>query len=305
MELEPPLTIATAIRPSDLARFAARLRAVLGLSTEDLAGVIGVDPRTITRAETWSGPVLSVLQLLASVRASEAGDALARLTSLHALRRADPADPSILASLRDSVQAAIDEVRGLGPDAGLAEACSAPVSWIYWATSARAGRDATRQLADEGLIVRPLLQRGTRGQSELHGYLLALQPGDSILLCHDAHPVAWYRMEAHVDPQLARVARDQLRRTESPDRIELVEALPAVFRAIEGSSVVGRRLGSLGYKLLDNTEPAGPPRSGWFSALTVRPDPDTSLPTPQEFSRRQPGERARITRFRRTPPPQP
>jgi hypothetical protein len=185
----------------------------------------------------------------------------------------------------------------------LLEACAAPLSWIYWATSARADEAKTRQLADqEGVIIRPLLQQGTRGSSELHGYLLALQPDDLVLLCHDAAPVAWYALRQHVEPMLGEAARVRLRRTESEDRIDLADALPQVFQRIAATSPLGQQFGPLGYRLFDGAKPKHPGLDTWYSALAVVPSGERELPTPKEFSRRPPGDRARMTRFRRPSP---
>ncbi|MCM2332329.1 MAG: helix-turn-helix domain-containing protein [Anaeromyxobacteraceae bacterium] len=292
--------------PSDTVRFAARLRAVLGLSSEELAAAIGVDARTINRTETWSGPVLTSIELIRRLQRDTAPSQLVALAELHARRSGDPADPAWLDALATRLHEATAVEARDGGDLSIGALCDRPAAWIYWATSARADDGATRRLADEeGLIVRPLLQRGTRGQGELHAYLLALRPGDEVLLCHDARPIAWYRLKERADAQVTALARAQLRRSDSATRIELAEALPPVFRAVARDTVLGGRLTDLGYRLFDNAEP---PRSGaasWFTGLAVRPAGDLPVPTQHEFTRRPPGERARITRFRRRPRQQP
>lgn len=293
-----------ATRPAAIIHLAARLRALLGLSSAELALVLGVESRTLSRMETWSGSLLTAIRTLGETSTSAAPALLVELAALHALRASDPPDPADCAAVGVKATAALAEVKSTG-DESLIDLAAAPLPWIYWATSARAGDTTTRELADgDGLIVRPLLQQGTASKTELHGYLLALRPGDAVLLCHDAAPVAWYRLEPSEDTALLDLARQRLQKlrpSTSERAIDLVEALPPVFRHVEADSALGKRLRSLGYRLFDNSEPRSKGSTTWFSGLCVTPLPGRPAPSPQEFTRRPPGERARMTRFRRPP----
>lgn len=295
--------------PADIIHLAARLRALLGLGTSELAQVLGVEPRTMSRMETWSGSLLTAVRSLAEVSVKRVPALLIELATLHSQRASDPADPASLAALGAKASAALEETSASAEQDApiLLDLLARPLPWIYWATSARAGDTKTRELADrDGLIVRPLLQRGTASKTELHPYLLALRPGDEVLLCHDANPVAWYVLERCDDGALADLARQQLHRfrpSSSHRSIDLVDALPSVFRRIDLGSPLGRQLASLGYMLFDGSKPPKGAAAGWFSALGVSPLTERSIPSPPEFSRRPAGERARMTRFRRPPAP--
>jgi len=295
-----------ATRPASVIQLAARLRALLGLSTVDLALVLGIEARTLSRMETWSGSLLTAIRALAEASPECAPAFLVELATLHAQRASDPPDPAECAAIGAKARAALAEGGG-APAARLLDLCDLPLPWIYWATSARAGDTTTRELADrDGLIVRPLLQQGTASKTELHGYLLALRPGDEVLLCHDATPVAWYRLERSEDGALVDLARQRLQRLRpraSERSIDLVDALPPVFRHIDLTSPLGKQLASLRYRLFDNSEPKGKAAAGWFSGLGVSPLGDREVPSSDQFSRRPAGERARMTRFRRPPPP--
>lgn len=295
-----------ATSPASVIHLATRLRALLGLSTADLALVLGVEARTLSRMETWSGSLLTAIRALAEASPEGAPSFLVELATLHSQRAFDPPDPAERAAIGAKAGAALAEVGGL-QEARLLDLCERPLPWIYWATSARAGDTTTRELADrDGLIVRPLLQQGTASKTELHGYLLALRPGDEVLLCHDATPVAWYRLERSEDGALIDLARQRLQRlrpSASERSIDLVDALPPVFRHIDLASPLGKQLASLRYRLFDNTEPKGKAAAGWFSGLGVSPLGDREVPSSDQFSRRPAGERARMTRFRRPPAP--
>ena len=289
-----------AIRPVDAIRFASRLRAVLGLSTSELALVVGVDARTLNRMETWSGSLLTAILLLGEVPASEAADRLFALAEMHASRLTDPPDPADVSRLRSKVAEAM-QLTSPAPADNLSALCSRSVSWIYWATTARADDIETKALADEaGLICRPLLQSGTHGKWEVHSYLFALRPGDGMLLCHNAKPVAWYLLQA-TEGKLPnpRTQEERLRRAPKSERsvIDLLDALPDVLRFVEARGTLGRRLESSGYRLFDGSDPSSS-GSAWYSALAVEPDASRELPTKDEFGRRSTGERARISFYR-------
>jgi hypothetical protein len=292
--------------PASVIHLAARLRALLGLTTAELALVVGVEPRTLSRMETWSGSLLTSIRALAETSRDRAPALLVELAGLHAQRNPDPPDPAELSALGTKAEAALAEVPSGTGASLLAELCAAPLAWIYWATSERAGDTATRDLADQhGLIVRPLLQKGTTSKTELHGYLLALQPGDEVLLCHDATPVAWYQLTPSKDTELTSLARQRLQklRPSSSDRsIDLVDALPAVFRHVELGSALGKQLAANRYHLFDNSEARGKGSTAWFSGLCVAPLAEKSVPSPKDFTKRPAGERARMTRFRSPPP---
>lgn len=306
-------------RPASVLHLAARLRALLGLSTSDLALVIGVDARTLTRMETWSGSVLTSIRALAETSQERAPDLIVELSSLHACRNPDPPDPALLASLGSKARQSLAELDSRPGSAVLLELCTKPLPWLYWATSARAADTTTRDLADnDGLIVRPLLQ-GETDPRELHPYLLALRPGDEVLLCHDSTPVGWYELQSSNDSALIHLARLRLgsrtggtrgkaltsRAGTDPGKgarpIELVDALPAVFRHVELASPLGQRLAATSYRLFDNSPPSPRSAAPWFSVLSVRRLPGRAVPSPTEFARRPVGERARMTRFRRSP----
>lgn len=310
--------------PASVIHLAARLRALLGLTTGDLALVVGVDARTLTRMETWSGSLLTAIRTLAETSKERAPGLVVELASLHARRNPDPPDPAELASLGKRAEAALGEFGAGASSALLLELCAKPLPWIYWATSARAGDTTTRDLADhDGLIVRPLLQGEVKKKEkkslELHSYLLALRPGDSVLLCHDATPVAWYELQPSDDQALTELARQRLRHRSGSDQsketlkraatnpasssryLELVDALPAVFRHVELASLLGKRLAANGYHLVDNSPATARTVSGWFSGLCVAPLPEEPVPSLDDFARRPAGERARMTRFRRPP----
>jgi len=279
MESLPPYVSGPALR------FGHRLRMRLGESFEPLADLLGLKPRTLAHVETWSGPTATAMLLLAKTPAAKV-PALAK-TLLREHGRSASNVVSLLAA----------EVAGARPRMTFAEALDRRVAWIYWATSARANRTETLDLArDEGIVCRPLLENA----DEVHGYLYAIRRRDRVLLVHDGAPVSWLEVVEGDEPppNLWSGEHATLKRGEP---INLATLLPRVFRFVPLVSPLGARLasGEHPYRLFDG-QPVGRMKSGWFSALAVR-KMQVKIPKPGDFEGRGRGQRSRMTRYRRSP----
>jgi transcriptional regulator with XRE-family HTH domain len=275
-----------ATEPKDLQRTeegerALRLRKFLGLTQREMGLLFGIEEKTLTRLEArapWSPPMVRLLRLVEATPV-EVSTELLRLMA-EEVGDAEPARAEARVALAKAV-AAIDQRLGKASSERrltleqLAAREKPTAEWVYWATGARAARLETKTLADEeGVICRPL--RNAEGR--LHPYLLELRRNQRVLLCHDGEPVGWYRLLT------------------SPGGHPAIEdtrpQLPRVFRMVELSSSLGRRLQHGRYMLHDGT-PSATAGAGAFSCLAVAHDP-RPLVVPRA---RPPGIRDTMTAF--------
>jgi DNA-binding XRE family transcriptional regulator len=249
-----------------------QLRWLLGLTQKEMARLLGVQDKTLTRLEAdhpWTPSMSRLLRLMLERPVSEAGPLVARLSAIDFDAQENQADLELAKRVEGAANRLARE-RAVPTGSRLLDLVKElrPDTWVYWATSARAGSDETRKLADEaGVICRPLLSarpQAQKGRPTDFGYLEKIRPGDRILLCHDGEPQAWYRLHRSARPKGSK---------------EPKHALAPVFRFIPLSSGLGKRLSTSGYRLHDGTLPVER-SSGWFSALCVSREADRLVERP-------------------------
>src|SRR5437868_2368713 len=130
-----------------------KLRWLLGLTQKETARLLGVQDKTLTRLEAdypWTPSMSRLLRMVLDRPVSEAGPLIARLS---ATSFDDPENEADL-ELARRVEGAVNRVareRSCPPGSRLLDLVKElrPDTWVYWATSARAGSDQTKKLADE------------------------------------------------------------------------------------------------------------------------------------------------------------
>lgn len=250
------------------AKQAASLRRVLGLTQGEMAMLLGIEEKTVTRLESdapWTKPMSRLLRLIRATPVAATEKVLRTLLSDDIPdARLGEAESQVLGKALAVVRTRLaDHPRLCEMALGeIADRHARPDEWVYWATGARASREETRRLVDdEGIICRPL----KTADAKLAPYLRDLRPGDQILLCHNGRPLAWYRLE---------------RQSQKVPDVETRE-LPPVFRWVPVDSALGERLRRSNYRAHDGTQPDDL-RRGAFSCLAVRPiDRPLEVPEPR------------------------
>ncbi len=227
------------------------LRQALGLSQAAFGLLLGVGERTVIRLENEAGGDVeeSVVRLLRAIGEARVDDAEGLLRAL--LLEASP--PAEVTARQEVFTTALSRIReSLGRGAMRLKDLRV-WRWVYWATGARADADETLALAIDGVICRQLRDPAKAGERRENStsdypYLEQLRPGDQVLLCHLAEPLAWFELLEGSDPPIP---------VPSP-----------VFRFVASESRLGQRLAKGSYRLFDGSPAVK--KGGSFSCLHVR-----------------------------------
>ncbi len=258
-------------------KLAAQTRQALGLTQAQMARLLGIAPKSLTRLETkdeeWPPALQRVIRLLLECRLSDLERTLVALHDGLSMSESPPAEHESLAAHAHRTVRANGDARRDGRDRvrDLVGRLHRPTAWVYWANGARADAANTLAMADAGILCRPLLDAlGNRPD-----YLARLAPGQRILLCHNGEPLRWYKLR-------------KSRRKKFAD----FPALPPVLRFVKADSALGRRLRDFGYRTQRGSIASSP--GELFSCLAVFPLKD-ALVHPEARGR---GVRDAMTPFR-------
>lgn len=239
------------------------LRQALGLSQAAFGLLLGVGERTVIRLENdeSAGAEPTVSNLLRAIGEARVEDAEGLLRAL----LLEGAPPEELSARQDVFATALSRLRDSAGRAAVRLKDVRVSRWVYWATGARADAAQTLALAEDGVICRQLRDPARahdrrEGSTSDYPYLEQLRPGDQVLLCHLAEPLAWFELVE---------GRDAPVPVPSP-----------VFRFVPSDSRLGQRLVKGNYRLSDGSMPGR--RGGLFSCLHVRKlELKTAVPAPR------------------------
>jgi hypothetical protein len=240
-----------------MVEYLRRFRWASGLGAEQMGGLLGLSGNHFQRlvaGEELPGSVGRIVQLLLRCPVGQLDGLIDGL-----LRTAESSDLELrrIRNLGEFVTTRLLlQSPGVSREQSVSEILPIPSStpcpareWVYWATSERADADETLRLArDHKFICRPL--RASNGR--IPAYLAALNVDDSVLLCHDGVPSAWF----------------MLKRGRMEDGRANVGTLPPTFRFISRGDPLGQRLARSGYP--DQDGERNPRPDAWFSGLSVK-----------------------------------